>query len=65
MQREVEYSSGVIVRYENLPVMGSIEYLNTFITLSAIPQNFVFVEDPNPPITVAVRKESAPISLAI
>jgi len=64
MAKEVQHGSNIVINYENLPLEDSVEYLNTTMTLSSLPENFIFIEDPNPPIAVPVPRKAMSISLA-
>jgi len=65
MIKEIVYDPDVVVKYENLPLADSLQYLNSVLTLSSMPDNFTFVEDPNPPVTVLVLQKAPPISLEV
>ncbi len=57
MSKQIMYDSGIVVNYQNLPDLASLHFYNTVFTLSSIPRNFRFVEDPNPPITTIVEEQ--------
>ena len=65
MAEELPREDDLIIKFEQPPIQGHKHYFNSTITLSAMPENFSFIEDPNPPVTIIVRQEPPNTSLNI
>ncbi len=63
MLQELLNSNNASFRFEQPPIQENLVYLNSAITLSAMPKNYIFIEDPNPPTTITVRQNLVNISL--
>lgn len=57
--------SDIIFLYDNLLNLPSLHFKNSVITISSMPSNFRFAEDPNPPATIVTEEEPEAISLVV
>lgn len=65
MSKKIIYDSNVVIDFVNLPDTKLLHLHNNMLTLSAIPKNFLFINDPNPPITTVAEEEGETTSLVV
>jgi hypothetical protein len=65
MAKKVIYNPDLEISYENLPDKTKLYFYNNMFTLSALPKNFVLINDPNPPITTVVEEQIETMSLEV
>lgn len=61
----VKYSTGITISYKNLPDPVKRKFHGTPSTLSSVPENYKFIEDPNPPQATVTLEEVERTSLSI
>jgi hypothetical protein len=65
MSKKIVYDDDVVIKYENLSDDVKVHFYNTVLTLSSVPRNFGFNEDPNPPSTTIVEEDAETTSLVV
>ena len=65
MAKKVFYDDSIIFLYDNLLNLGNLRFQNSILTVSSLPDNFRFIENPNPPATVVTKEEPESVSLVV
>jgi hypothetical protein len=65
MNKRIQYDDEVIFVYDTLVYLNNLRFKNTIWTLASMPNNFRFIEDPNPPATIVAEEEPEVTSLVV
>jgi hypothetical protein len=65
MAKKVLYDDNTIFLYENLLNLSNLRFQNSKFTVSSLPDNFRFIENPNSPATVVTKEEPESVSLVV
>ncbi len=65
MVKRAIIDTNAILYFDNLPEENRLRYHNTFLTVSVLPENFIFINDPHPPMTNVSSEKTEATSLVV
>lgn len=65
MAKQAIINTNAILYFDDLPEENRFRYHNTFLTVSVLPENFKFVNDPYPPIATVSSEKTEATSLVV